>query len=79
MIEHLRAEELHGGYEAEAAALDRVERTYDAIAELIGAGRDEIALVENATRAWDMAFYGFRFSPGDVVLVASSEYSSSSL
>ena len=40
-----------------------VEHIYDAAATLIGCDRDEIAIVENATRAWDMAFYSFRSRP----------------
>jgi selenocysteine lyase/cysteine desulfurase len=35
---------------------DAVEHTYDAVARLINCGRDEIAIVENATRACDTAF-----------------------
>src|SRR5262245_26590952 len=55
-IGHLQLEALVGGYEAAAQASEAVERVYDAAAALVGCQRDEIAIVENATRAWDMAF-----------------------
>ena len=64
VVEHLRREAEIGGYEAAAEREDRVEHTYDAIARLIGAERDEIAIVENATRAWDMAFYSLQLQRG---------------
>lgn len=76
VVDHLALEYRIGGYEAAARRRVETADTYSAIAELIGARPDEIALVENATRAWDMAFYGFKFSPGDRILTAVSEYAS---
>jgi cysteine desulfurase / selenocysteine lyase len=76
VIDHLRREAEIGGYEAHGEREDRVEHTYDALARLIGSSRDEIAFVENATRAWDMAFYAFRFGRGDRILTGRAEYAS---
>jgi cysteine desulfurase / selenocysteine lyase len=76
VVEHLRREAEIGGYEAAAEREERSEHAYDALARLIHASRDEIAVVENATRAWDMAFYAFRFAPGDRILTGRAEYAS---
>ncbi len=74
VVSHLRREAEIGGYEAADEAGDGVEAVYRSAARLLGAARDEIALVENATRAWDMAFYSFRFRPGDRILIGRAEY-----
>jgi cysteine desulfurase/selenocysteine lyase len=76
VIQHLHLEASCGGYEAAALTRDRIERVYDALAEMLNAHRDEIAIIENATRAWDMAFYAIPFQPGDRILTARVSYAS---
>jgi selenocysteine lyase/cysteine desulfurase len=75
-LRHLQLEADTGGYEAAAAEAVRSEAVYDSIARLLNAERTEIALVENATVAWDMAFYSVTFAPGDRILTAEAEYAS---
>ena len=74
-IDHLKLEASIGGYEAAAAAAERCEAIYASVAKLIHAEVEEIALVENATVAWDMAFYSLPFrEKGDRILTAEAEY-----
>jgi len=78
VIEHLELEARIGGYAAADAVADRSDAVYDSVARLLSASREEIALVDSATRAWDLAFSSFAstFEPGDVVLTSMSEYAS---
>ena len=74
--DYLHKEEQFGGYETadfEAAALNNF---YTATANMLNCKPGEIAYVENATRAWDMAFYSFKFEPGDKILTTIAEYGS---
>src|SRR5579864_8675036 len=76
VLGHLRLESEIGGYEAANRAEQALEGVYANIARLINGAPDEIALVENATRAWDMAFYSLKLGRGDRILTASAEYAS---
>ena len=74
VVNHLRLEATIGGYEAKERQLEKVDHIHDAAARLINCAPDEIAFIENATRAWDMAFYSIAFKAGDRILTAKSEY-----
>jgi selenocysteine lyase/cysteine desulfurase len=76
VIAHLQLEAMTGGYEAANATHETIEQVYDSIATLINCQREEIAVVENATRAWDMVFYAIPFQEGDRILTAKASYAS---
>jgi cysteine desulfurase/selenocysteine lyase len=74
--DYLTLEAEIGGYEAAERENAAIERFYGAAGKLLGCDTDEIAFVENATRAWDMAFYALPFAVGDRILTARAEYAS---
>ncbi|PCJ47886.1 MAG: aminotransferase [Gammaproteobacteria bacterium] len=74
--EYLNKEELIGGYETQDLYVESLNNIYSSAAKLLNCRLDEIAFVENATRAWDMAFYSFKFNPGDKILTTIAEYGS---
>ena len=76
LVDYLREEELRGGYETAGKHRDGLDNFYTATSKLLNCAPDEVAFIENATRAWDMAFYGFRFNKGDKILTSIAEYGS---
>jgi selenocysteine lyase/cysteine desulfurase len=80
VTEWYAAEAADGGYELADARKATADGVYGSIATLINAADpSEIACVENATRAWDMAFYSMEFNAGDRILTSMAEYCSNYL
>ncbi len=79
VVQHLEREREIGGYEAKAEAAPRFDQFYSEVAKLIGAKPSEIAFIENATRAWDMAFYSLPLTAGDEIITIQAEYASNYL
>ena len=76
LYKFLRDEEMKGGYETASARNEEIENFYTAVSRLLNAKSNEIAFVENATRAWDMVFYSLPLHPGDKILTTVAEYGS---
>lgn len=74
MKSHIDLESEIGGYAAADRESDRLDSVYGSVARLLNASPDEIALTENATVAWQTAFYALQFRAGDRILTAEAEY-----
>lgn len=79
VVDYLRDEALRGGYEAEAAAAERIEAVYASVARLLNAAPEDIALTDNATRSWQAVFYALSFGAGDRILTSQAEYASNAI
>ncbi len=77
--QHITLEEQLGGYEAGDAAAADIEAAYDDVAALIGAHARNIAIVENATVAFNGALSAFDFATGDVILTTRNDYISNQI
>jgi cysteine desulfurase / selenocysteine lyase len=79
VIGHLQLEATMGGYEAAAEAASELDRTYGALAELIGCDSDELALTDSATRSWQSALNALPISAGQQVITTRAEYGSNGI
>jgi selenocysteine lyase/cysteine desulfurase len=76
IIDHVRLEAEIGGYEAADARADAVARGYGALAEMVGARPENIAVVGNATAGFIQALSSFDFAPGDAIVTTRCDYTS---
>jgi cysteine desulfurase/selenocysteine lyase len=79
VINYLKEEAVFGGYETEFKYSKELANVYTSIAKLINADADEIALVENASVGWGLAFNGISFTKGDEIITTEMEYSTNLL
>jgi len=79
-VNQYNAEEfMRGGYETFELNKDSFHKTYNSVADLINCNPSELALMENATSAWNAAFLSINFEPGDIILATETDYASNYL
>lgn len=79
VLNYLQEEMTCGGYEVHAKYFKEIEGVYDSIARLLNADPCEIAVLENATVAWNAAFQAITFKDGDEIITCQADYSSNYL
>ncbi|GLY17622.1 aminotransferase class V [Kineosporia sp. NBRC 101677] len=79
VVDHLRLEERHGGYEAAHQVADRIEAVYQDAARLVGADPAEIALFDSASTGLRTIVEALRLGAGQRLLVSRSTYVSHAL
>ena len=76
---HVDLEARIGGYEAAAERSGEIAASYEAVAALIGARAENIAIQENATVAFNTALSAVPFREGDVILTTRNDYVSNQI
>lgn len=79
ITDHVTLESEIGGYEAADARASEIVSGYDALAEIIGARAENIAVVANATAGFIQALSSFDFAPGDVIVTTRCDYTSNQI
>jgi selenocysteine lyase/cysteine desulfurase len=76
---HLDLEDRIGGYEAAEAEVASLRASYHAVGRLLGAGPQNVAIVQNSTVAFNQAISSFDLGPGDVILTTRADYASNQI
>ncbi|TSD99766.1 aminotransferase class V-fold PLP-dependent enzyme [Skermania sp. ID1734] len=79
VIGHLCREAEVGGYRAANERLEDLAAVKEALAALIGASAESIALSDSATRSWSDFFHAVPLRAGDRVLISEVEYASNAI
>lgn len=79
VVDHLRREELRGGYEAATEVAAHVEAVYESAATVIGAQPHEIALIDSASTGLRTIVDALRILPGQRIIASTSTYVSHAL
>lgn len=74
VIRHLELEREIGAYDAAKTARPEYDAFYDRAARLIGAKASEIAFVDSASRAWNVAIAAVGISAGGRIVTLASEF-----
>jgi selenocysteine lyase/cysteine desulfurase len=77
--DHVRLESEIGGYEAADARAAAIADGYAALAQIVGAKRENIAVVGSATAGFIQALSSFDFAPGDVLVTTRCDYTSNQI
>lgn len=65
-----------GGYEVQKSLSDDLNIPYIALAKILNCSPNEIAIVQNATDAWQKVFFSFKFKDEDRIISTPIEYGS---
>lgn len=79
VIDFLKEEAELGGYEIHTKRANELVSVYPAIARMLNAKSNEIAIMENATAAWNAVFQAFDLKDGDEVITNQPDYASNYL
>ncbi|MFJ6796910.1 aminotransferase class V-fold PLP-dependent enzyme [Streptomyces sp. NPDC091268] len=79
MTSYLRLESRVGPYEAAERSEEAFGNAHVALASLLNCTRQEVAVLDSATRAWGMAMSSVPLEAGDRVIVSALEYGSNHL
>jgi len=75
IIDFLNLEREIGAYRAARESKSQMDLFYERAARLVnGSNPNEIAFVDSASRAWNMALYGVDLKRGDQIVTLSSEF-----